>query len=317
MYLDVLLCRKIDKIKDNLFIDKSISGFQNQDATTDAFSDKWKQLKEDEDLKKVNIFQKDWFLKLYGLESEDILKKFLSDKKVILDAGCGVGYKAAWFAELNPNSLVIGMDFSESVYQAAELYKEIPNLIFIRGDIAHTCFKENSLDFINCDQVIHHTEDPQKTLNHFQSLIVSNGVINVYVYAKKAVPREMLDDHFRNLCKEVSKDDLWKLSEQLTELGKRLSELNLKFECPEIPLLNIKGGEIDIQRFIYWNFMKIFWNKELGYHNSVLTNYDWYSPANAYRYSQTEFEEMIKIAQLKSEFFRTEAACYTARLRKQ
>lgn len=317
MKIDTILSRELFKIKDNLYIDKSISGFENQDATTEAFSDKWKQLKEDEDLNKVNIFQKDWFLKLYGFDNELVLKEFLSDKQVVLDAGCGIGYKAAWFAELNPKALVIGMDFSESVYQASELYKDIPNLIFIRGDIAHTCFKKASLDFINCDQVIHHTEDPQKTLNHFDTLLSLDGVINVYVYAKKAVPREMLDDYFRTLCKEVSKEDLWQLSEQLTELGKRLSELNVKFDCPDIPLLNIKGGEIDIQRFIYWNFMKIFWNEELGYHNSVLTNYDWYSPANAYRYSQTEFEEMIQKAQLKSEFFRSEAACYTARLRKQ
>lgn len=39
---------------------------------------------------------------------------------------------------------------------------------------------------------------------------------------------------------------------------------------------------------IYWNFIKCFWNEELGYDTSVATNFDWYSPSNAKRYSEEE-----------------------------
>ena len=46
--------------------------------------------------------------------------------------------------------------------------------------------------------------------------------------------------------------------EQMTILGKTLSDLNIEIDVPEIPLLSIKGGKYDIQRFIYWNFYKMF-----------------------------------------------------------
>ena len=38
--------------------------------------------------------------------------------------------------------------------------------------------------------------------------------------------------------------------------------------------------------FLYWNFLKCFWNEDLGRETSVVTNYDWYSPSNARRYSK-------------------------------
>ena len=83
------------------------------------------------------------------------------------------------------------------------------------------------------------------------------------------------------------------MSEQLTELGKRLSALDVSFDAPEIPLLCIKGGKIEVQRFIYWNFLKCFWNEELGHDTSLATNFDWYSPSNARRFSEAEVRAIV------------------------
>jgi hypothetical protein len=109
---------------------------------------------------------------------------------------------------------------------------------------------------------------------------------------------------------------MWKFAEQLTELGKRLSELNVSFESPEIPLLGIKGGHYDVQRFIYWNFLKCYWNAEWGFEMSKVTNYDWYAPSNARRYSRAEFEEMIAENNLSIAHFHEEEACYSGRFTK-
>ena len=65
-------------------------------------------------------FQKEWFLELYGFDSEESLKQFLSSKNTIIDTGCGLGYKAAWFAELAPHALVVGVDISEAAKIAAK-----------------------------------------------------------------------------------------------------------------------------------------------------------------------------------------------------
>jgi len=136
------------------------------------------------------------------------------------------------------------------------------------------------------------------------------------VYAKKALPRELLDEHFRKYSMKCNSEDLWEMSKSLALLGKTLSELRINIEVPEIKLLDIKGGNYDLQRFIYWNFIKCFWNQELGFNNSVSTNFDWYAPSNAKRYTETEFKEMISLNNLHIEYFHSKEACFSGRFKK-
>jgi hypothetical protein len=106
------------------------------------------------------------------------------------------------------------------------------------------------------------------------------------------------------------------MSEQLTELGRRLSELNVSFDAPAIPALGIKGGPMDIQRFVYWNFLKCFWNPDLGRETSVVTNFDWYSPSNARRFSEAEVRGIVAANGLAEAHFHAEEACYSGRFAK-
>ena len=110
------------------------------------------------------------------------------------------------------------------------------------------------------------------------------------------LPRELLDEHFRQLRRIGPARDLWELADQLTRLGKKLSELNVTIEVPDMPALGIKGGTQDLQRFIYWNFIKCFWSPDYGFDVSRLTNFDWYAPAIAYRFSREEFAGMLTAA---------------------
>lgn len=301
------------EISSNFIHIKSNSEAQNQKQTNDVFSEKWTEYEKTNEKEKLYNFQKEWYLKLYGFESESALAKFLSTKKYIFDAGCGLGYKAKWFADLAPNSIVIGMDFSDACIIAAKNYKDTKNLYFIKGDIADVPFKNDSINYVSCDQVIMHTEIPENTFKELTRITKNRGQFACYVYAKKALPRELLDDYFRIETKNLTNEQLWEMSRQLTQLGKTLSELKIKVEIPDIPLLGIKGGKQDIQRFIYWNFLKCFWNEDLGYETSVATNFDWYSPSNAKRYSEEEYIKMIKDNNLSIEYFHREEACYSGR----
>ena len=110
----------------------------NQSQTKEVFSEKWEIFEVGKSKEKVYKFQRDWFLSLYGFSSEENFKTFLADKKIILDAGCGLGYKAAWIAELAPHATVIGMDISKAALIAASNYKHLKNLFFVQGDIADT-----------------------------------------------------------------------------------------------------------------------------------------------------------------------------------
>jgi ubiquinone/menaquinone biosynthesis C-methylase UbiE len=307
------------RINDNLIILKSHSDFTNQQQTNEVFSEKWVKWGNQSGYKEQNKFynfQKNWYLKLYGFENEAQLSSFLNSKKIIFDAGCGLGYKAKWFADLAPSALVIGMDFSEAVYLAAKNYVHTKNLFFIRGDLADTFLKDNVIDYVSFDQVMMHTEEPEITLRELVRIIKPGGEIACNVYAKKALPRELLDTYFRKIVKDIKHEDLWEMSKQLTELGKKLSDLKIEIEVNDIPILGIKGGKYDLQRFIYWNFIKCFWNDDLGYDNSVMINFDWYAPSNAKTYSEVEFLEILKSNNLKTAYFHKEEACYSGRFKK-
>lgn len=301
-----------------VYVGSRDSAADNQMHTNAAFSEKWLALEQqDNDADEAwKQFQLDWYLKLYGYADEAELAQELKRFSVILDAGCGLGYKAAWFAKLAPDSTVIAMDFSEAVFRAAQRYSNIGNMLFVKGDIADTGFRNESVGLVSCDQVLHHTESPPQTLREFARITPAQGKLNTYVYAKKALPRELLDEHFRSASKALPHTEIWEMSQQLTTLGKQLAELNIELDFPDIPALGIRGGKQDLQRFIYWNFVKCFWNESMGEEVSVSTNFDWYSPSNAFRYDKDEFLSMCIEAGWKNEFLHSEEACWSGRFHK-
>jgi SAM-dependent methyltransferase len=289
---------------------------QNQDQTKDIFSEKWIEADEYENINKLYEFQFEWFLSLYGFSTEENLKNYLEDKNLIIDTGCGLGYKAAWFAKLAPHAIILGVDISDSIYVAAKNFKEFKNLYFIKGDIANTGLKNGVVDFTVCDQVIMHTEVPEETFAHLCNITSKKGEFACYVYSKKALPRELIDTYFRETTHKIPTEKMWEFSSQLTELGKRLTDLNVSFESPDIPLLGIKGGTYDIQRFIYWNFLKCFWKDEWGFDLSKSTNFDWYAPSNAKRFNKEEFLKMGIDNKMENIFLHEEEACYSGRFKK-
>lgn len=169
----------------NFFDQSTVSGAENQDQTTAVFSEKWSKYDQSDEQEKLYAFQRDWYLKLYEFGTEDALRAFLADKTVIFDAGCGLDYKAAWFAQLAPHALVIGMDFSEAAAHAAARYRDVPNLFFVRGDIAKTGFADGTITYTSCDQVVMHTEDPEATFVELSRITRRDiGQVACYFYAK-------------------------------------------------------------------------------------------------------------------------------------
>ena len=301
-------------VNGNFAVRTDVSQYASQQHTNEAFSEKWQKYEKCDERERLYEYQREWYLQLYGFDNEAGLKEFLASKDVILDAGCGLGYKSAWFAALAPHAVVIGMDFSEAARQAAAAYGDVENLFFIQGDIARTGLRGGSVAYTSCDQVIMHTEDPGATFKELARVTDRDaGECACYFYRRKALPRELLDDYFRTQCTRMARPDLWTMSEQLTELGERLSNLGVSFDCPDIPALGIKGGRYDIQRFIYWNFLKCFWNEGLGRETAIVTNFDWYSPSNARRFSEEEVRSMVAANGMTERFFHAEEACYSGR----
>jgi SAM-dependent methyltransferase len=304
--------------RNNFAVARDVVSTKAQEQTNQAFGCKWSEMRHGTaGFARFTEQQCRWYLDLYGFASETDLAHYLADCRVVLDCGTGTGSKAAWFASLSPRTLILAVDFAESVADAAEYYATShPNLVFLRGDIGTMPYlADGSIDYVNCDQVIHHTADPPATFRELVRLTKPGHDLTSYVYRKKALPRELLDEHFRDYCTMLSHSDLLELSAQITQLGRILSEDKQLIDFPAIPALGIEGGRTTLQRFIYWNFIKCFWNEELGEHVSMLTNYDWYSPSQAARYSEAEFRAWITDNQLDVVHFHKEEACYSGRFR--
>ena len=82
-----------------------------------------------------------------------------------------------------------------------------------------------------------------------------------YVYRQKGPVREFADDYIRCIVSPQPADEAWATLRPLTRLAQSLAELETTVEVAEdIPYLGIPAGEHDVQRLLYWHFLKIFWN---------------------------------------------------------
>jgi SAM-dependent methyltransferase/uncharacterized protein YbaR (Trm112 family) len=256
-------------------------------ATQRSFGAKWEQYQE-HDKDHLAEFQYRWFDDRFGFADDADFASFLEGKRWVLDAGTGPGLCAARCARLS-EARVAGMDLSDSVTAAHRRYADQQNLDYVQGDILNPPFAPWTFDFVVADQVLHHTPDCARAFATMAGLVASGGQIAAYVYRKKPIIRELVDDHVIDLSSRLSFDECLELSEQLTELGRELSRTGARVTLERgVPLLGIEPGEHDVQRLIYWTMLKCFWNEELGWHQSVMVNYDWYSPVFRSRHTEEE-----------------------------
>lgn len=313
--LEALYAPDLYRNVDGVFVSLREPGERNQ-LNVDAFFEKWSWTHRQSGADAYEDMQYRRYLEFYGFTDTEALRNFLSDKAVILDAGCGYGHKANWLSSLAPQATVIAMDLSDSVYIAKKLYGDNKKLIFVKGNIGNTDLGDETIDFVNCDQVLHHTESPKDTVRELVRLTRIGGTLSLYVYARKALPRELVDEFFLSKQRSLSHDEVWDLSQRLTELGRMLSELDVELDFPAIPQLDIKGGRQNLQRFFYENFLKCFWNPEIGREQSIAVNFDWYSPHIAHRFSKDEFLALAAEAELSPIFYHSESACHSGLFRK-
>ncbi|MCV0430363.1 methyltransferase domain-containing protein [Nitrosopumilus sp.] len=271
--------------------------------TENSFSSKWKKYNKTYHTKNWINGQKKWFLERFGWKTTTNFNKFLKTRTKILDAGTGVGNSAKLFSS-NPDAQVFAIDASESVLFAYKKYGNLPNVHFLQADIRKLPFKKNFFDFICSDQVLHHTKDTESSFKMLTKLLAKKGLISIYVYKIKGPIREFADTFIRESTVKMTEKQCIELSKDMAILGKNLSKINKKITIPkDIPVLNIKKGTYDVQRFIYWNFLKCWWSGDVPFEQSVATNFDWYFPEYAYRHSVKEVKKWFKDSKLKISHF--------------
>ena len=267
--------------------------------TEEAFSAKWTHHHENHHAKDWIDFQTKWFLERYEWKTLDKFKTFLDTKSTILDAGTGIG-NSAKLLSTNSNSQVFALDASQSINFAYKKYGNLSNVHFLQADLRQLPFRKRFFDFIYSDQVLHHTKNTGTSFKYLTKFLTDSGFISIYVYKKKAPIREYVDDYIRKITINMSVNECMEFSKDMTYLGKSLAGLKKKITIPkDIPILGVKAGTYDVQRFIYWTFLKCFWDESDNFERSVGVNFDWYYPKFAYRHTPKEVRKWFQDTKIK------------------
>lgn len=269
-------------------------------STIDSFAFKWAYAPDEisEERRRVATY---WFYDRFGFlpEGEAALARVLRGKRRILDAGCGLGNLLMTFARLAPEAEAWGVDLSSAIYEITRLYGEVPNVHLVQGDLTRLPI-EGGFDFIASDGVLHHTADTRTSFLALAKHLAPGGDMLTYIYKRKAPVREFCDDYIRSHTTKMTPEECLEFSRAMVDIGKQLREakVTLHFEH-SIPLLGIKAGDMDLQRWVYWHVFKCFWDDGGNLPASVIENFDWYHPPIAYRHDPEEVRSWHKEAGLE------------------
>jgi ubiquinone/menaquinone biosynthesis C-methylase UbiE len=100
--------------------------------------------------------------------------------KVILDAGCGTGYKSIILAEANPGAKIVGVDISaESIKLAQQRleYHGFDNTEFHVLSLYDLAQINCEFDYINCDELLYLFPDISVVLKVMKSVLKPDGII--------------------------------------------------------------------------------------------------------------------------------------------
>lgn len=276
----------------------------HQDQTRDAFAYKWRR-RASYDTPAMVAFTRGWLLDKYCDGDADRLSDWLGEGgSIILDAGCGAGYSAtALFGDLLRAHRYVGVDISDAVEIARERFAELgyPGE-FVQANLFDMPVADGSVDLAFSEGVLHHTDDTGAALAAVAAKVRRGGRLLFYVYARKPPIREFVDDLIRESLRPMSDEEAWEALKPLTRLGIAMGELGAEIDVPEdVPILGIRAGRADLQRFIYYNVMKAYYRPELGFDEMHHVNFDWYRPLNCHRHTEEEVRAFSAAAGLTIE----------------
>ncbi|GGA40157.1 class I SAM-dependent methyltransferase [Okeania sp. KiyG1] len=123
------------------------------------------------------------FVTPYYLRNQKVIN---TEGKVILDAGCGSGYKALILAEANPGSKIVGIDISEKSVELARQrlqYHGFDNAEFHVFPIEELSSLGLEFDYINCDEVLYLLPDIVMGLQAMKSVLKPDGIIRTNLHS--------------------------------------------------------------------------------------------------------------------------------------
>jgi arsenite methyltransferase len=293
---------------------------EGQAQTRDTFGFKWaKRETYDSEASRDRVSQ--WCLERYGFPTLGAWASYFTGFGRVLDVGCGSGLSSGvWLTSggWSGQGMWVGLDVSTAVDVARARLAPIANTHFVQADALDLPFADGTFGAVFSEGVLHHTPSTRAALLSAARVLASGGEISFYVYRKKGPAREFTDDFIRDAIHGLSDEKAWDVMRGLTRLGQALASLHTTVDVLEaVPLLGIPAGPQDIQRFVYWNFVKLYWNDTLSFEENVHINFDWFRPHYAHRQSADEVRAWCQEASLDVRRFNEQDSGYTVVARKR
>lgn len=288
-----------------------------QRQTADSFGYKWARVESYDDGPMAERLRA-WQLERYGLNSATEVRDAFAAHELVLDAGCGSGVSSSLWLDDGWTGEWIGTDISDAVDVARRRIGHIDGTHFLQADVLDLPFADGSFGAVFTEGVLHHTPSTERAFHATARLLRPGGELFAYIYRKKAPVREFTDDYVRGLISVLPPEEAWEALRPLTLLGQALAELEVEVDVPaDVPQLGIRAGRQDVQRLIYWNFAKLFWNPAWSFEENLHVNFDWYHPTYAHRHTEEEIRTWCADAGLEIVRLHTgEPAAYTVRARR-
>jgi len=109
-----------------------------------------------------------------------------TEGKLILDAGCGSGYKSLVLATANPGAKIVGIDLSEESVKLARhrlQYHGLENAEFYAIKIEELPSLGLQFDYINADEVLYLLPDAVAGLQAMKSVLKPDGIIRTNLHS--------------------------------------------------------------------------------------------------------------------------------------
>ncbi|HUS39612.1 MAG TPA: class I SAM-dependent methyltransferase, partial [Pirellulales bacterium] len=257
-------------------------------STIDTFSDKWKRFRNYGMDPAHQNFLFDWYCKKLGVADQNALAAFYRAKQMILEVGAGSGFNSRFMAQQTAGHVVVA-DISQAAETAYENTWDLPNCHVLRADLMDLPLPDAAFDLIMADGVLHHTPNTRHAVRALYQKLAPGGQFFFYVYKQMGPARQFCDRHLRDEFTKLPIDQCYEACEALTELGRELSALDAKVHLKNpIPVLGIPAGTHNVQRLIYYSFVKCFWNDAFDFETNNMMNFDWYHPQYAWQHTEDE-----------------------------
>jgi 2-polyprenyl-3-methyl-5-hydroxy-6-metoxy-1,4-benzoquinol methylase len=227
----------------------------------------------------------------YYLRSQKVID---TKNRIILDAGCGSGYKSLALAEANPGAKIVGIDLSEESVNLARQrlqYHGFNNADFYVISVEQLPQLGLEFDLINCDEVLYLLPDQVVGLQAMKSVLKPDGIIRANLHeslARASMLRAQkffklmgfMDDNPQEMEISLVQETMKALKDQVrlktetwgdtfevrgdTILANHLLVGDKGFTIPEM-FSALKGAELEFISMVnwrQWNLMELFKNPD-------------------------------------------------------